>query len=64
MADVDIDPFGEQYKPDVQPDEMGETTPFTLGGVTEGRSTLEPEQESLFGGTSIRTKVLREHVEG
>ena len=43
MADVDIDPFSEHDKPDVWPDEMGETIPFILGGMIEGGSTWEPE---------------------
>ena len=60
MVDVDIDPFGEPNRTDTQPDE---TIPFTLGGVTEG-GTWEPEEETSFGGTNLRTKVLREHVEG
>ena len=64
MADVDIDPFGQHDKVDKHPDE-GETISFTLGGVIGG-GTWKPEheQETSFGGTSLRVKVLREHVEG
>ena len=54
---MDIDPFGEHDKMDAQPD-TGETIPFTPGGVIEGRSTWEPEQETSFGGTSQKTEVL------
>ena len=52
MADIYIDPFGEHDKTDAQLDETGETIPFTPGGVIEGGSTWEPEQETSFGGTS------------
>ena len=65
MSDVDIDPFGDHDKTNMQPDEpMGETIPFTLGGVIERGSTWEPEQETSFGGANMRTKVLKEHAEG
>ena len=58
MADIDIDPFNN--KTDTKPDEMGETIPFTPGGV--GGSTWEPEQETSFGGMSMGTKVLKVHI--
>ena len=47
MANNDIDPFGEHDKTDKHPD-RGETIPFTPGGVIEGKSTWEPEQETSF----------------
>ena len=62
MADIDIDQFGEHDKTDKYPDES-ETIPFTPEGVIEGGSTWEPKQETSFRGTSIRTKVLKEHIE-
>ena len=46
MADMDISPFDEHDKIDAQPDEIGETIPFTPGGVIGGGSTWEPEQET------------------
>ena len=63
MADVDINPFGEHDKTDSHPDDTGETIP--LPPVNPGGSTWEPEreQETSFGGMSLRMKVLREHVE-
>ena len=64
MADIDIDPFGDKDKIDTQPDETGETIPVNPGRVRGGGATWEPEQETSFGGTSIKTKVLREHAEG
>ena len=58
MADIDIDPFGEhESRPDEQ---TGENIPLTpVGG-----STWEPEheQETSFGGTSQRTRLVREYV--
>ena len=63
MADVDINPLGKHDKTDEHPDK-GETIPLTPEGVIGGGSTWEPEQETSLGGTSLRTKVLREHVEG
>ena len=61
MADVDINPFGEHES---RTDETGENIPFTpVGG---GRSsTWEPdrgEQETLFGGESQRTKLMKDYV--
>ena len=47
---------------DTQADETGETIPFTPGGVTKEGSTWEPEQETLFRGTSQKMEVLKEHV--
>ena len=60
-----IDPLGKHDKTDEQP-ETGETISLTQGGVTGGRSSWEPEreQETSFRGTSLRTKVLRECIEG
>ena len=60
MADVDINPFGEHDKTGEYPD-TGETISFTQGGVIEGGSNLEPEQETSFERTSQRMKVLKEH---
>ena len=59
-ADVDIEPFGEHDKTDTQPDETGKTIPFTLGGVIEGGSTLEPEQGTSFGGGKTQRTRLKE----
>ena len=62
MADVDINSFGE-HEP--RPDEpMGESIPLTSLG---GGSTWEPEREqetSFRGRESLRTRVLRDKVEG
>ena len=63
MADIDTDLFGDHDKMNAQPYKTGETIPFTTGGVIERGSTWEPEQEISFGGTSLRAKVLRKHVE-
>ena len=61
MADIDIDPASNHDKPDTQHDKpTGETIPFTPGGV--GGSTWEPEQETSFGGTSMGTEVLKQHI--
>ena len=62
MADVDIDPFGEHGKTD-------ETFPLTPGGgtniVTHAQvHEASGEQETSFGGTSHRTRVLEVQVEG
>ena len=62
MADVDIDPFGENES---RTDEwMDEHIP--LVPVTPGRSsTWEPdggEQETSFGGESQRTKLMKDYV--
>ena len=63
-ADIDIDPFGEHDKIDKHPDES-KTIPFTLGGVTEGGSTWEPEQETSFrGGKTQSTRLKEVYVEG
>ena len=61
MADIDIDPFSDHDKMDAQPDEMGKTISLTTGGVRG--ATWEPEQETSFGGMSIKDKGLREHFE-
>ena len=58
MADVDIDPFGEHKTRLEEP--MGENVPLTpVGG-----STWEPEreQETSFGGTSQRTRLMKDYV--
>ena len=63
MADVNIDPFGEQYRTKEPTDENIPLTPVT---PVEG-STWEPEreQETSFGGReSQRNRVLRDWVEG
>ena len=61
MADIDIDPFGEhESRPEEPTDEH-----IPLDPVTPGRSTWEPdrgEQETLFGGESQRTKLMKNHV--
>ena len=61
MADVDIDPFGEhESRPEESTDEH-----IPLDPVTPGRSTWEPdrgEQETLFGGESHRTKLMKDYV--
>ena len=60
MADVDIDPFGEHDRTELRTDETGETIPLTpVGG-----STWEPEheQETSFGGTSQRIKLVKDYV--
>ena len=60
MADIDINPFGEyESRPE---DPTGESILFT----SVGGSAWEPEreQEMSFGGTSQRTRVLRDQVEG
>ena len=57
MADVDINPFGEHDRTESRTDETGENIPLTpVGG-----STWEPEheQETSFGGTSQRTKLMK-----
>ena len=63
MAGVDMGLFNNHNKMDTQPDKTGETISLNPGGVG-GAATWEPEQETSFGGRSIREKVLREHVEG
>ena len=60
MADIDINPFGEHES---RPDEpMGEN--ILLSPVNPGGSTWEPqcEQETLFGGESQRTKLVKDYV--
>ena len=42
MADVDINPLGDDDKMDAQPDEPGDTIPLNPGGVGGG-TTREPE---------------------
>ena len=64
MAGVDVNLFSKYDKPDAQPEEMSGTIPFTPRGVIKEGSTWEPEQETSFGGMSLRMKVLREHIEG
>ena len=59
MSVVDIYLFGEHDKRDKQPD-IGETIPFTLGGVIEGESIWEPEQETSFGGGKTQSTRLKE----
>ena len=61
MIDIDIDPFGEhESRPEEPTDEH-----IPLDRVTPGRSTWEPdrrEQETLFGGESQRTKLMKDYV--
>ena len=62
MTDIDTNPFGDRDKLYTQSDEpTGETITLTPGGVRG--STQEPEQETSFGEMSLRTEVLKEHVE-
>ena len=66
MADVDIDPLGNHNESDSHPDE-GENIPLTPGGRAIGESTCnpEPEQETSFGGTSLKgEEVLKECIKG
>ena len=62
MADIYIDPFGEQQSRLEEPTD--EHIPLDL--VTPGRSsTWEPdrgEQETSFGGESQRTKLMKDYV--
>ena len=62
MADIDIDPFGEQESRPKEPTD--EHIPLDL--VTPGRSsTWEPdqgEQETSFRGESQRTKLMKDYV--
>ena len=61
MANIDIDPFGEQKsRPEEPTDEH-----INLDPVTQGRSTWEPdrgEQETSFGGESQRTKLMKDYI--
>ena len=62
MPDVDIDPFGEHESRPDDNTETGENILFTPVG---GGSTWEPdrgEQETLFGGESHRTKLMKDYV--
>ena len=59
MADIDIDPFGEH---ELRPDEpTGENIHLT---PVEGGSTWESEfeQETSLGGTSQRTRLVKDYV--
>ena len=61
MAAIDVDPFGEHESRTDEP--MDEH--ILLDPVTPGRSTWEPdrgEQETLFGGESQRTKLMKDYV--
>ena len=62
MADVDIDPLGDHYKPDKHLDETSKTIPFTLGGVIEGGSTLEPGKETSFRGGILSQPDSENHL--
>ena len=62
MGDIDIDPFGEhKSRPEEPTDEH-----ILLDLGTPGKSsTWEPdrgEQETLFGGESQRTKLMKDYV--
>ena len=55
MADIDINPFGDNDKMDTQHDKTGETIPLNPGRVVVGgRATWEPEHEQE---TSFREKL-------
>ena len=61
MADVDIDPFGENELRLEEPTDKN----IPLDLVTQGRSTWEPdrgEQETSFRGESQRTKLMKDYV--
>ena len=63
MADVGTDPFDDHDKTDSHPDETGETIPLNQGGAMGGSTwEPEPEQETLFEGTSQKMEVLKEHI--
>ena len=59
MADVDIDPFGDNKSRTEEP--MGEDIPLIPG---EGGSTWEPEREkdASFGGESQRIELMKDYV--
>ena len=62
----DINPFSEHDKTDKQPD-TGETILLTWRGMIREKCTWEPKRKhrTSFGeGISLRTKVLRECIEG
>ena len=61
MADLDINPFGEHDRTESRPDENIPFLPVTPVG---GGSTWEPEreQETSFGGTSQRTKLMKDYI--
>ena len=62
MAGVDIGSFGEnKSRPEEPMDEH-----ISLGPVTTGRSTWEPEyeQETSFGGTSHTSVLHKEYLVG
>ena len=61
MADVDINPFGENESRTDEP--MDEH--ISLSSVGGGRLTWEPdqgEQETSFGGESQRTKLMKDYI--
>ena len=62
MTDVDIDPFGEHESKTEEPTDEH----IPLDPVTPGRSSIwEPdrgEQETLFGGESQRTELMKDYV--
>ena len=62
MADIDIDPFGENVSRSEGPTDEH----IPLDPVSPGRSsTWEPdrgEQETSFGGESQRTKLMKDYV--
>ena len=64
MADVDIDPFGENDRTESRTDETGENallSPVTPGG----RSTWEPEweEETSFEVESQRAKLMKDYFQ-
>ena len=59
MADVDINPFGEQEsRPDDHTD-TGENIPLIPGGGSTWQ-TERGEQETSFGGMSQRTRLKKD----
>ena len=66
MADVDIDPFGEHKSRPDDNTETGENIPFTPVRGGRGRSSTwesdQGEQETLVGGESQRTKLMKDYV--
>ena len=64
MADVDIDPSGDNDKTDSYPDE-GENIPLNPGGGVMGRSTWQPEleQETSFGGRTQEGRLTDSYVD-
>ena len=64
MADTDVDPFGEHGKADETTDETFPLTPRRGGGTDVVTHDASGKQETSFLGTSLRTRVLKDKVEG